>query len=61
MSNAWFNEGYPRRWVCKHFFDNEAGGSLHGQSQAGLTEFGYAAGADKVRVLNILCRIWPRS
>jgi membrane dipeptidase len=25
-----------------HFFDNELGGSLHGKSQAGLTEFGRA-------------------
>ncbi|MFI2809698.1 MULTISPECIES: dipeptidase [Microbulbifer] len=27
----------------QHFFDNELGGSLHGQSGAGLTEFGRAA------------------
>lgn len=26
----------------QHFFDNELGGSLHGQSEAGLTEFGRA-------------------
>ena len=26
-----------------HFFDNELGGSLHGQSQAGLTDFGFDA------------------
>jgi microsomal dipeptidase-like Zn-dependent dipeptidase len=27
----------------QHFFDNELGGSLHGQSSAGLTDFGRAA------------------
>ena len=27
----------------QHFFDNELGGSLHGRSQTGLTEFGRAA------------------
>lgn len=37
-----FNEGY-RAMGLQHFFDNELGGSLHGQSQAGLTEFGFAA------------------
>jgi membrane dipeptidase len=26
--------------ALQHFFDNDLGGSLHGQSQAGLTEFG---------------------
>jgi len=37
-----FNEGY-RAMGLQHFFDNELGGSLHGQSQAGLTDFGFAA------------------
>lgn len=37
-----YDEGY-RAMGLQHFFDNELGGSLHGQSQAGLTEFGYAA------------------
>lgn len=37
-----FDEGY-RAMGLQHFFDNELGGSLHGQSQAGLTEFGYEA------------------
>lgn len=37
-----FNEGY-RAMGLQHFFDNELGGSLHGQSQAGLTEFGFDA------------------
>lgn len=31
--------GY-RMMGLHHFFDNDLGGSLHGQSQAGLTEFG---------------------
>ncbi|MEM7729638.1 MAG: M20/M25/M40 family metallo-hydrolase [Pseudomonadota bacterium] len=37
-----FDEGY-RAMGLQHFFDNELGGSLHGQSQAGLTEFGFDA------------------
>ncbi|MGB3455598.1 MAG: membrane dipeptidase [Litorimonas sp.] len=37
-----FDEGY-RAMGLQHFFDNALGGSLHGQSQAGLTEFGVAA------------------
>ncbi|MGJ8558809.1 MAG: dipeptidase [Litorimonas sp.] len=37
-----FNEGY-RAMGLQHFFDNELGGSLHGQSQAGLTDFGFDA------------------
>ena len=37
-----FNEGY-RAMGLQHFFDNELGGSLHGQSQSGLTGFGYKA------------------
>lgn len=37
-----FDEGY-RAMGLQHFFDNELGGSLHGQSQTGLTEFGFDA------------------
>lgn len=37
-----FNEGY-RAMGLQHFFDNELGGSLHGQSQTGLTPFGFDA------------------
>ncbi len=33
------NEGY-RLIALQHFFDNALGGSLHGQSNAGLTDFG---------------------
>ena len=32
-----------------HFFDNELGGSLHGQSQAGLSDFGRAVVEELVR------------
>jgi len=34
-----FAEGY-RAMGLQHFFDNELGGSMHGRSQAGLTDFG---------------------
>lgn len=37
-----FDEGY-RLIGLHHFFDNELGGSLHGLSNAGLTEFGRTA------------------
>jgi len=37
-----FNEGY-RAMGLQHFFDNELGGSKHGRSQAGLSEFGRQA------------------
>lgn len=37
-----YNEGY-RAMGLQHFFDNELGGSMHGRSKAGLTEFGRAA------------------
>lgn len=37
-----FNEGY-RAMGLQHFFDNALGGSLHGQSQTGLTTFGFDA------------------
>jgi microsomal dipeptidase-like Zn-dependent dipeptidase len=38
-------EGY-RAMGLQHFFDNALGGSMHGRSQAGLTEFGRAAVAE---------------
>ncbi|MEM9623356.1 MAG: dipeptidase [Pseudomonadota bacterium] len=34
-----FDDGY-RMLGLQHFFDNEIGGSLHGESNEGLTEFG---------------------
>jgi len=37
-----YDEGY-RIMGLQHFFDNRLGGSLHGQSGDGLTEFGKAA------------------
>lgn len=37
-----YEEGY-RLIGLQHFFDNELGGSLHGISNAGLTDFGRAA------------------
>jgi microsomal dipeptidase-like Zn-dependent dipeptidase len=37
-----YDEGY-RAMGLQHFFDNALGGSLHGQSGAGLTEFGVEA------------------
>ena len=37
-----YDEGY-RMIGLQHFFDNELGGSLHGVSNAGLTDFGRAA------------------
>ncbi len=37
-----YDEGY-RAMGLQHFFDNELGGSMHGRSQAGLTEFGRQA------------------
>lgn len=40
-----YEEGY-RVVGLQHFFDNELGGSLHGLSNAGLTEFGRAAVRD---------------
>jgi len=36
------DEGY-RAMGLQHFFDNELGGSMHGRSQTGLTEFGHQA------------------
>lgn len=37
-----YAEGY-RAMGLQHFFDNELGGSMHGRSQAGLSEFGRQA------------------
>lgn len=37
-----FEAGF-RMFGLTHFFDNELGGSLHGTSEAGLTDFGRAA------------------
>lgn len=37
-----YDEGY-RAMGLQHFFDNELGGSMHGKSQAGLTDFGKKA------------------
>ncbi len=39
-----------RMMSLQHFFDNKLGGSLHGESNAGLTEFGRAAVAEMVRL-----------
>lgn len=40
--DRFYDAGY-RMMAPTHFFDNELGGSLHGQSKSGLTEFGKAA------------------
>ena len=37
-----YDEGY-RMMGLQHFFDNELGGSMHGRTKAGLSEFGRAA------------------
>ena len=43
LSNLWVMEAAGFRVVgLTHFFDNELGGSLHGTSQQGLTDFGRA-------------------
>lgn len=42
-----------RMMSLQHFFDNKLGGSLHGTSQAGLTEFGRQA-VDKMLALGIM-------
>ncbi|MBT8113753.1 MAG: dipeptidase [Arenicella sp.] len=47
-----FDEGL-RMMGLQHFFDNKLGGSLHGTSQAGLTEFGRQALA-QMQQLNII-------
>ena len=46
---ALFDEGY-RAMGLHHFFDNELGGSKHGRSQAGLSEFGRKAVLDMRRL-----------
>jgi len=40
--NLLFDNGF-RMMSLQHFFDNKLGGSLHGESNAGLTEFGREA------------------
>jgi len=44
-----FDAGY-RIMGLQHFFDNRLGGSLHGQSGEGLTEFGREAVAEMERI-----------
>jgi len=43
-----YDEGY-RAMGLQHFFDNELGGSKHGRSQAGLTDFGRQAVLEMAR------------
>ena len=43
-----YNEGY-RMMGLQHFFDNELGGSMHGISKAGLSDFGKQAIAEMSR------------
>ena len=47
-----YDEGY-RIMGLQHFFDNELGGSLHGRSKAGLTDFGRKA-VKKMQALDII-------
>ncbi len=47
-----FDAGF-RMMSLQHFFDNKLGGSLHGVSQAGLTDFGKQV-IDKMDELNII-------
>jgi microsomal dipeptidase-like Zn-dependent dipeptidase len=42
-----------RMMSLQHFFDNQLGGSLHGESQSGLTSFGREA-VIKMQALNIM-------
>lgn len=42
-----YDEGY-RAMGLQHFFDNELGGSMHGTSKSGLTDFGRAAVTEMV-------------
>ena len=50
--NRLYDEGY-RMMGLQHFFDNELGGSLHGTSKGGLTDFGRQA-VLKMREMNII-------
>jgi len=50
--NTLFDAGF-RMMSLHHFFDNKLGGSLHGESAAGLTEFGRQALA-KMQSMNIM-------
>lgn len=43
-----YNAGH-RVYGLQHFFDNELGGSLHGEADTGLTEFGRAVVAELAR------------
>ncbi len=43
-----YDEGY-RMMGLQHFFDNELGGSMHGVSKAGLTDFGKSAVLEMTR------------
>lgn len=47
-----FDSGF-RMMSLQHFFDNKLGGSLHGESGGGLTEFGRAA-LQKMQALGIM-------
>lgn len=47
-----YNKGF-RMMSLQHFFDNKLGGSLHGTSQTGLTEFGKQA-VEKMQQLDII-------
>jgi len=47
-----FDAGF-RMMSLQHFFDNKLGGSLHGESGAGLTDFGKQV-IDEMRQLNIM-------
>lgn len=49
---ALFTAGF-RMMSLQHFFDNKLGGSLHGQSGEGLTEFG-AQSVDKMLQLGVM-------
>ena len=42
-----------RMMSLQHFFDNRLGGSLHGESQSGLTPFGHEA-VGRMQALNIM-------
>lgn len=47
-----YNKGF-RMMSLHHFFDNKLGGSLHGQSKSGLSEFG-AEALRKMQAMNIM-------